>query len=151
MSKWRCLWRTTLFALSINTDVALLCPVKDVNDKKSRGDVYQDWYENSNRTNIHETSVRRQSYQRTTFQGRKEYKLILSKFFLRFPFRRTNTIRMWQPQLFTILGNFDPVNHNLTEGHKSTFCDILDFFSAVDETPAAIEENVNCTNVGQPT
>lgn len=59
----------------------------------------------------------------------------------------TNTIRMWQPQLFTILGNFDPVNHNLTEGHKSTFCDILDFFSAVDETPAAIEENVNCTNI----
>ena len=59
----------------------------------------------------------------------------------------TNTIRMWQPQLFTILGNFDPVNYNLTEGHKSTFCEILDFFSVADETSAAIEENVNCTNI----
>ncbi|XP_043589962.1 synaptic vesicle 2-related protein-like [Bombus pyrosoma] len=57
----------------------------------------------------------------------------------------TNTIRMWQPQLFTILENFDPVNHNLTEEHKSTFCEILDFFSVADETSAAIEEN--CTNI----
>lgn len=64
-------------------------------------------------------------------------------------FRRTNTTRLWQPQLFTILENFDPADHNLTAEHSSTFCEILDLSTVANGTFAATAGNATCTNVGK--
>ncbi|XP_017890725.1 synaptic vesicle glycoprotein 2B-like [Ceratina calcarata] len=58
----------------------------------------------------------------------------------------TNTIRLWQPQLFAILENFDPTNYNLTAKYAPTFCEILDL-SSVTNISATISENVTCTNI----
>ncbi|KAF3426981.1 hypothetical protein E2986_12193 [Frieseomelitta varia] len=61
----------------------------------------------------------------------------------------TNTTRLWQPQLFTILENFDPADHNLTAEHSSTFCEILDLSTVANGTFAATAGNATCTNVGK--
>ncbi|XP_076750991.1 synaptic vesicle glycoprotein 2B isoform X2 [Xylocopa sonorina] len=58
-----------------------------------------------------------------------------------------HTIRLWQPQLFAILDNFDRTSHNLTAGYEPTFCEILDLSSAADRTYANVAGNVTCTNV----
>ncbi|KAK1127476.1 hypothetical protein K0M31_004013 [Melipona bicolor] len=59
----------------------------------------------------------------------------------------TNTTRLWQPQLFTILENFDPADHNLTAEHSSTFCEILDLSAVANGTFAATAGNATCTNI----
>ncbi|XP_031832422.1 synaptic vesicle glycoprotein 2C [Nomia melanderi] len=59
-----------------------------------------------------------------------------------------NTIRLWQPQLFTILENFNSSNYNATSG-ESSFCEILDFSTMRNATEmeetcvnAAVSESV---------
>ncbi|KZC10868.1 Synaptic vesicle glycoprotein 2C [Dufourea novaeangliae] len=54
----------------------------------------------------------------------------------------TNTIRLWQPELFTILGNFESMNYNTT-GNESSFCEIMDL-STVQK--AAQVEELTCVN-----
>ncbi|XP_053972712.1 synaptic vesicle 2-related protein-like [Hylaeus volcanicus] len=65
----------------------------------------------------------------------------------------TNTIRLWQPELFVILGNFVSQT-NATTDQKTTFCDILDFStnangnSTTDGTSCAvINESVYMSTV----
>ncbi|XP_043791118.1 synaptic vesicle glycoprotein 2B-like isoform X1 [Apis laboriosa] len=58
----------------------------------------------------------------------------------------TNTFRLWQPQLFTILENFDPLNYNLTAEHESTFCEILDFSTSLSASENTVE-NATCKNI----
>ncbi|PBC31175.1 Synaptic vesicle glycoprotein 2C [Apis cerana cerana] len=57
----------------------------------------------------------------------------------------TNTFRLWQPQLFTILENFDPLSYNLTAEHESTFCEILDFTTSLSASENIVE-NATCKN-----
>ncbi|KAG7201620.1 hypothetical protein KM043_004360 [Ampulex compressa] len=49
-----------------------------------------------------------------------------------------NTLRLWQPQLFAMLDNFDSDKHNMTD-RDPTFCEILDLstMSANVEVPAS--------------
>ncbi|CAK9800163.1 Synaptic vesicle glycoprotein 2A [Anthophora plagiata] len=58
----------------------------------------------------------------------------------------SNTFRLWQPQLFTILTNFERSNYNITAEHSPSFCEILDLSSPADKLPTIIEENVTCIN-----
>ncbi|XP_076245974.1 putative transporter SVOPL [Calliopsis andreniformis] len=54
-----------------------------------------------------------------------------------------NTIRLWQPQLFTILDNFESGN-NATAGRDPSFCEILDF--SVARNREISMENSTCVN-----
>ncbi|CAL7946178.1 unnamed protein product [Xylocopa violacea] len=58
-----------------------------------------------------------------------------------------HTIRLWQPQLFAILDNFDGTSYNLTAGYEPTFCEILDLSTAAGRTSASVAENVTCTDI----
>ncbi|KOC68366.1 Synaptic vesicle glycoprotein 2B [Habropoda laboriosa] len=58
----------------------------------------------------------------------------------------SNTFRLWQPQLFTILENFVPANYNLTAEHSPTFCEILDLSSAPNATSMIADEHSICVN-----
>ncbi|XP_076658715.1 uncharacterized protein LOC143362431 [Halictus rubicundus] len=55
-----------------------------------------------------------------------------------------NTIRLWQPQLFTILDNFDSVNYNGTTERDPSFCEILDYSTA--QKAAEVEQSA-CANI----
>lgn len=57
-----------------------------------------------------------------------------------------NTLRLWQPQLFATLENFNNLDTNIT---NPTFCEILDISTAFNENKtAALEEiNANCENI----
>ncbi|XP_033328680.2 uncharacterized protein LOC117221661 [Megalopta genalis] len=55
-----------------------------------------------------------------------------------------NTIRLWQPQLFAILNNFDSSNHNATTEGDPSFCEILDR-STVQK--AAEVDQLACQNI----
>lgn len=61
-------------------------------------------------------------------------------------FCRMNTIRLWQPQLFTILDNYNSLNYNATAGQELSFCEILDT-STVAGGVSAVVENSTCVNV----
>ncbi|OAD47035.1 Synaptic vesicle glycoprotein 2B [Eufriesea mexicana] len=58
----------------------------------------------------------------------------------------TNTIRLWQPQLFTILENFDAEDYDLTAGQQ-TFCEILDLSSTSANASATGVGNASCANL----
>nr|XP_003705033.1 PREDICTED: synaptic vesicle glycoprotein 2B-like [Megachile rotundata] len=49
----------------------------------------------------------------------------------------TNTFRLWQPQLFATLENFNSLGHNATQ--DPTFCEIMDFSTAVDASEAIVD------------
>lgn len=57
-----------------------------------------------------------------------------------------NTLRLWQPQLFTTIENFDSLDTNVT---NPTFCEILDISTAITNAnkPAALEGMTNCEKV----
>ncbi|KAL2739332.1 synaptic vesicle glycoprotein 2B-like [Vespula maculifrons] len=64
-----------------------------------------------------------------------------------------NTIRLWQPQLFAILQDFNPIDFNITD-HDPAFCEILDavtYQSAQSlqnmDLSGDIIEVVNCSKV----
>ncbi|XP_076178270.1 synaptic vesicle glycoprotein 2C [Ptiloglossa arizonensis] len=54
----------------------------------------------------------------------------------------TNTIRLWQPQLFTIMDNFE--SQNLTMEHDPSFCEILDL--SMDTRYNANDDDAVCVN-----
>ena len=56
-----------------------------------------------------------------------------------------NTIRLWQPQLFTILDNYNSLNNNATAGQDLSFCEILDTSTVANGVPA-VAENSTCVN-----
>lgn len=56
-----------------------------------------------------------------------------------------NTLRLWQPQLFATIENFNNLDSNIT---NPTFCEILDISTSVKENKTAILEKMsNCENV----
>ncbi|CAL1688229.1 unnamed protein product [Lasius platythorax] len=55
-----------------------------------------------------------------------------------------NTIRLWQPQLFATIENFNSLDTNIT---NPTFCEILDISTSVKNKTAALEEMSNCENI----
>lgn len=56
-----------------------------------------------------------------------------------------NTLRLWQPQLFTTIENFNSLNTNIT---NPSFCEILDISTSVKENrTTTLEEMSNCENV----
>jgi len=56
-----------------------------------------------------------------------------------------NTLRLWQPQLFATLDNFDSLDMNMT---NPTFCEILDVSTSINANKIiAFEEMSNCENV----
>ncbi|XP_043259297.1 synaptic vesicle glycoprotein 2A-like [Colletes gigas] len=56
-----------------------------------------------------------------------------------------NTIRLWQPQLFTMLENFQS-QYNGTEGNDSTFCEIMDLSIHKQNNFTADAEGSICVN-----
>jgi len=56
-----------------------------------------------------------------------------------------NTFRLWQPQLFATIHNFDNLNTNIT---NPTFCEILDISTSADvNKTAAFVETSSCEKV----
>lgn len=53
-----------------------------------------------------------------------------------------NTIRLWQPQMFAILGDFDPIDYNITD-HVPGFCEILDAATAMARNTTLMSSNVD--------
>ncbi|XP_066603003.1 synaptic vesicle glycoprotein 2B-like [Prorops nasuta] len=56
-----------------------------------------------------------------------------------------NTFRLWQPQLFTILSEFNQEDHS-DLGESLTFCEILDYstFSEHNKTIAPVDQSSTC-------
>ncbi|XP_015181733.1 PREDICTED: synaptic vesicle glycoprotein 2B-like [Polistes dominula] len=59
-----------------------------------------------------------------------------------------NTIRLWQPQLFSILNDFNPIDNNITD-HEPAFCEILDIVTYSKNTNVTSDmiEAVDCSNI----
>ncbi|KAK2580653.1 hypothetical protein KPH14_007759 [Odynerus spinipes] len=60
-----------------------------------------------------------------------------------------NTIRLWQPQIFAILENFDPIKYNIND-HEPAFCEILDAATNLAKNTSMIGGDVepkNCSEV----
>ncbi|KAL6427218.1 hypothetical protein ACFW04_008670 [Cataglyphis niger] len=56
-----------------------------------------------------------------------------------------NTLRLWQPQLFATIENFNNLDSNIT---NPTFCEILDISTSVKENKTIILEKMsNCENI----
>ncbi|GAB1864206.1 Major facilitator superfamily (MFS) profile domain-containing protein [Camponotus japonicus] len=56
-----------------------------------------------------------------------------------------NTLRLWQPQLFTTIENFNSLNTNIS---NPTFCEILDIStSAKENITVSLEEMSNCEKI----
>ncbi|XP_029674988.1 synaptic vesicle glycoprotein 2B-like isoform X2 [Formica exsecta] len=56
-----------------------------------------------------------------------------------------NTLRLWQPQLFTTIENFNSLNTNIT---NPSFCEILDISTSVKENrTTTLEKMSNCENI----
>ncbi|XP_050463756.1 synaptic vesicle glycoprotein 2B-like [Cataglyphis hispanica] len=56
-----------------------------------------------------------------------------------------NTLRLWQPQLFATIENFNNLDSNIT---NPTFCEILDISTSVKENKTTILEKMsNCENI----
>lgn len=63
-----------------------------------------------------------------------------------------NTLRLWQPQLFAILNNFNSFDYNSTNG-EPTFCEILDYSTMVSANQSAAHATAqitSCTNTVVP-
>lgn len=59
-----------------------------------------------------------------------------------------NTLRLWQPQLFIAIENFNSLNSNI---NNLTFCEILDISTSVTENATvALKEMSNCEKVRDP-
>ncbi|XP_034172491.2 putative transporter SVOPL [Osmia lignaria lignaria] len=61
----------------------------------------------------------------------------------------TNTLRMWQPQLFAMLADFDSLDHNTTMGKQHTFCEILDLSSVGNENSITTADGADCSVVNE--
>ncbi|XP_072752510.1 uncharacterized protein [Anoplolepis gracilipes] len=56
-----------------------------------------------------------------------------------------NTVRLWQPQLFAMVENFNSLDTNIT---NPTFCEILDISTSIkDNKTAALKEMSNCETI----
>lgn len=55
-----------------------------------------------------------------------------------------NTLRLWQPQLFATLDNFNSLDTNVT---NPTFCEMLDISTSMKNKTAPLEEISNCENI----
>ncbi|KAI4482508.1 hypothetical protein M0802_013644 [Mischocyttarus mexicanus] len=62
-----------------------------------------------------------------------------------------NTIRLWQPQLFAILHDFNPIDYNITD-HEPAFCETLDLvtYSKSANLTNDIDQVVDCSNIVIP-
>ncbi|XP_019884460.1 synaptic vesicle glycoprotein 2B [Camponotus floridanus] len=59
-----------------------------------------------------------------------------------------NTLRLWQPQLFITIENFNSLNTNI---NNLTFCEILDISTSVTENATvALKEMLNCEKIVIP-
>ncbi|XP_046815790.1 synaptic vesicle glycoprotein 2B-like [Vespa crabro] len=64
-----------------------------------------------------------------------------------------NTIRLWQPQLFAILQDFNPIDFNITD-YEPAFCEILDAVTYSSAQNANLTNNIievtNCSKIVIP-